>query len=294
MASSSGLASASSPTRRVKCSPSRLRAGSADGSASSSSQWEATGSHDLAHWQRFPLFRSILPWVRKADGWKMPSPFVPAPSHLAGSPWSSDGVDGGLGFAPASGASSSRRGPSESGLFLRLKERCLLPDYRVTSISGASFEGFYYAHLEFDRPAVDVLAGSRQDGTCLTASRPSELSAPFGRPPPQQTSSHMHSTAAPMAARADVHRPLFPSALPTSTRLRPPAEPPGLTRPPARLRPSHPTTIPHQESGLLSSATRPHAARERPNVELGRASLSGFYFHIVRTQGRSLAHLDGR
>lgn len=69
--------------------------------------WGATPKDDLSHWSKFAAFR---PYARAA-----------------------------------------RKGPvfirdlaQQEHIFMRWKERFLVPDHRVTTIRGASFEGFYY------------------------------------------------------------------------------------------------------------------------------------------------------
>ena len=191
----------------------------------------------------------------------MPSPFVTVLSSGSGPPWSSESGHG----PTAPGAAESTRPPHESGLFLRIKERCLLPDHRVTSISGASFEGFYYAHVEFDPPAVDGEGHSQPDVPHPPSGQQPGSTLRANRSRTQHLSSNTHTNA------TANDRSSFPFALPTSTRSRLPVEPPGLARPsaPAQLSPPLATSI-----------------------ELGRAKLSGFYFHVVSARGRSLAELS--
>ncbi|EEH41439.1 hypothetical protein PAAG_03002 [Paracoccidioides lutzii Pb01] len=69
--------------------------------------WGATDQTDLQHWGRFPAYRPIAKFVRK-DDFKL----VTAAQH--------------------------------PDIFMRWKECFLVPDHRVRTISGASFEGFYY------------------------------------------------------------------------------------------------------------------------------------------------------
>lgn len=69
--------------------------------------WGATEHIDLSHWSKFPAFRSSARNMRKGR--------MPRLEHL----------------------------PQEY-IFMRWKEHFLVPDHTVRSISGASFEGFYY------------------------------------------------------------------------------------------------------------------------------------------------------
>ncbi|KKA27170.1 hypothetical protein TD95_004300 [Thielaviopsis punctulata] len=69
--------------------------------------WGATEDIDLSHWSKFPAFRTYTRSMRKDR--------MPRLDHL----------------------------PQEY-VFMRWKEHFLVPDHTVRSISGASFEGFYY------------------------------------------------------------------------------------------------------------------------------------------------------
>ncbi|KAI0432494.1 vacuolar import and degradation protein-domain-containing protein [Xylaria sp. FL1042] len=70
--------------------------------------WGATEKIDLNHWGKFAAFRPYSKQVRKGVAVSIP--------NLA----------------------------QRENIFMRWKEHFLVPDHRVTSINGASFEGFYY------------------------------------------------------------------------------------------------------------------------------------------------------
>ncbi|RWA06794.1 hypothetical protein EKO27_g8301 [Xylaria grammica] len=70
--------------------------------------WGATDKIDLNHWGKFSAFRQYSKQVRKGMAVTIP--------NLA----------------------------QRENIFMRWKEHFLVPDHRVTSINGASFEGFYY------------------------------------------------------------------------------------------------------------------------------------------------------
>lgn len=217
-------------------------------------QWEATKSHDLAHWQRFPLFRPLLPRVRQTETWTMPSPIVPLSPEDEADPASSP--ERFLGPSPDSAPAPPAR---EGGMFMRFKEKCLLPDYRIKSISGASFEGFYYICLEFD-PASDDGQGAVFDparGIYRPASRPGASSrATPGRAatPPVQPSAH--PVAPPPVLQSTAPRRVPSSQQSSSTRP---------SRPPSRM---------------LRSP--PGAVHDGKDVEWGPGIMTGFYFHVVR------------
>lgn len=70
--------------------------------------WGATEKVDINHWSKFSAFRQYKSTVRKGASVPM----------------------GNLG--------------QRENIFMRWKEHFLVPDHRVRTISGASFEGFYY------------------------------------------------------------------------------------------------------------------------------------------------------
>jgi hypothetical protein len=69
--------------------------------------WGATDKIDLSHWAKFPAFRPFQKQARKGGH---------VPGDMAG----------------------------RECIFMRWKEHFLVPDHRVRTIIGASFEGFYY------------------------------------------------------------------------------------------------------------------------------------------------------
>lgn len=201
----------------------------------------------------------------------MPSLFISTASSVGGSPSITETESSERSSAAtAPRAGDSTRLPRETGLFLRLKERCLLPDYRIKSISGASFEGFYYAHLEFDPSAAGTSEIPR------SAVPPPNQDAPL---PPHVVIPFAHN-----ASGESRDRPTSSSAPSHPPRNRSPTEPPGLTRTPALARRPPPAITSRRlsPSALMNSATRSHTAYELPNFELDSARLSGFYFHVVR------------
>ncbi|KAI9176126.1 hypothetical protein H9P43_006491 [Blastocladiella emersonii ATCC 22665] len=78
--------------------------------------WDADEATDRAHWDKFPEFAAFAERFN-ADGFALPNP----------------------------GSSEAR----ESGdvVFMRWKERFLVPDHRQTTVEGASFSGFYYVAM---------------------------------------------------------------------------------------------------------------------------------------------------
>lgn len=70
--------------------------------------WNSNEKIDLQHWARFPAFRPLAKMAKANSSFTLKN-------HL-----------------------------DRESLFMRWKEYFLVPDHRVKSISGASFEGFYY------------------------------------------------------------------------------------------------------------------------------------------------------
>lgn len=75
--------------------------------------WGATDKTDLIHWARFPAWRSLSKEAKRDIDFSYP-------------------LDGGEWW-------------QQENVYMRWKEHFLVPDHRVRSIAGASFEGFYYA-----------------------------------------------------------------------------------------------------------------------------------------------------
>ena len=70
-------------------------------------EWGSNEKVDMQHWNRFPPWRPLSRQARNADF-------------------------------------SYKNFTEREHLFMRWKEYFLVPDHRVRTISGASFEGFYY------------------------------------------------------------------------------------------------------------------------------------------------------
>jgi hypothetical protein len=70
-------------------------------------EWGANEKTDIHHWSRFPAWKPLAKQAKKTDF-------------------------------------SLRNFAQHEHVFMRWKEYFLVPDHRVRTISGASFEGFYY------------------------------------------------------------------------------------------------------------------------------------------------------
>ncbi|EJD02441.1 uncharacterized protein FOMMEDRAFT_147410 [Fomitiporia mediterranea MF3/22] len=86
--------------------------------------WGASRQEDMVHWARFPAFRALQKELIE------PRMLLPANT-------------------------------SRPAVFMRWKERFLVPDHRVEDISGASFAGFYYVCVDFDPEPQSTPPSSR-------------------------------------------------------------------------------------------------------------------------------------
>jgi Vacuolar import and degradation protein len=80
--------------------------------------WGATDKTDLVHWARFPAWRPLSRDAKRDINFQYP---MPGTGLLGNDNWW-----------------------QQEHIFMRWKEWFLVPDHRVRSIQGASFEGFYY------------------------------------------------------------------------------------------------------------------------------------------------------
>ncbi|KAH9951234.1 vacuolar import and degradation protein-domain-containing protein [Amylocystis lapponica] len=90
--------------------------------------WGASEQEDMVHWARFPAFRHVRHDLKKP--------------HL------------------------TMKDTSRGAVFMRWKEKFLVPDHRVQDINGASFAGFYYVCVDFN---------PQQSGTASTQPLPSPV-----------------------------------------------------------------------------------------------------------------------
>ncbi|KAJ7063415.1 vacuolar import and degradation protein-domain-containing protein [Mycena amicta] len=139
--------------------------------------WGATEQADMVHWSRFPAFRHVKSELKK--------PHLTMPDRDRGA------------------------------VFMRWKERFLVPDHRVQDINGASFAGFYYVCVDFNpapihsdpeediaddpRPPVKARRDSSVRRALSTGPRPALMSGFYfhqnSEPYQQLTLNHMHQRA---------------------------------------------------------------------------------------------------
>lgn len=110
--------------------------------------WGANEKSDLHHWARFPAWRHLHRAAKENIDFKYPSPLTGLGTQRSAQEHHQQQQGG-----AETGASAAEReydNPANPGwwtqpnVFMRWKEWFLVPDHRVRSILGASFEGFYY------------------------------------------------------------------------------------------------------------------------------------------------------
>ncbi|WWC88058.1 uncharacterized protein L201_002961 [Kwoniella dendrophila CBS 6074] len=116
------------------------------------SKYGATEHDDMRHWGRFEQFR------RPSTRLDMLKPELlfrdPQPDKSKG----------------------ELKSKERDFIFLRIKEKFLVPDHKVRDISGASFAGFYYALVDLSPPSAPLEVS--------TPTSPSTPKASFGPPSP--------------------------------------------------------------------------------------------------------------
>lgn len=101
--------------------------------------WGATDRTDLQHWARFPAWRPLSKDAKRDINFQYPPPLVGmGPGQISASAALQDDRED----ACDNGANPGWW--TLPNIFMRWKEWFLVPDHRVRSIQGASFEGFYY------------------------------------------------------------------------------------------------------------------------------------------------------
>ena len=114
--------------------------------------WGATDKTDLQHWARFPAWRPLSREAKRDINFTYPRPQSPWPTDLFSSTTSpacprKQHCQSGTGADSVTIKEDGIRGQGwwqRENIFMRWKEWFLVPDHRVRSIQGASFEGFYY------------------------------------------------------------------------------------------------------------------------------------------------------
>jgi len=108
--------------------------------------WGATDRTDLQHWARFPAWRPLSKDAKRDINFKHPPP---ATAHARSGPNPSSPVpttttEHDMEDRANNDDAANPGWWTQPNIFMRWKEWFLVPDHRVKSIQGASFEGFYY------------------------------------------------------------------------------------------------------------------------------------------------------
>ena len=213
-------------------------------------KWGATEADDLKHWARFPPFRPLRSALSK-PGLRF--------NHL-----------------------------NKPFVFMRWKEKFLVPDHRVRDINGASFAGFYYVCVELGESAGEA-RGRSGSNVSMGSATPggqggSAAASPVLGPPSAATLTGPSAASGQQwyAARAQRRRELSLSStsLPLSQQYRP------LYQPQSPLAPSGPGFWPASPT----SPQLPFGAAEDPFASIctdaaevddfgATGKMSGFYFH---------------
>lgn len=132
------------------------------------------------HWGRFPAFQTL-----QSQG-VLREPRLTIPASAMGG-----------------GASGPEPGPG--AVFMRWKERFLVPDHRVQDLTGASFSGFYYVCVDFEphrreQPVVPPPTTVAPSNLSYTYTNPGYQTNPsVGQPGSQYPAGMAPSTASSMA-----------------------------------------------------------------------------------------------
>ena len=158
---------------------------------------QATEQDDLRHWSRFDRFHQVRGQLRR-QGLTMNEMERVKP-----------------------GGDLRERGY----VFMRWKERFLVPDHKVRDISGASFAGFYYLQLELEDVRPPIPSAQRKSETVYMSGRPGPRSGPSF---PRRESDSILGTPAstpPLPPTSPIRRAIRPEGM-TGSIL--PTPPPGV------------------------------------------------------------------
>ncbi|KAK7752815.1 hypothetical protein SLS62_005157 [Diatrype stigma] len=125
--------------------------------------WGATEKIDMNHWSKFTAFRQYRPAMRAMLSHQKPG----SSDNTGPGPGSGPGPE--LGYGPGATAGPAAASTTKAAgvlpiagnmvqrenIFMRWKEHFLVPDHRVRTINGASFEGFYYICFNQKKGKVD-------------------------------------------------------------------------------------------------------------------------------------------
>ncbi|CUA75028.1 Glucose-induced degradation protein 4 homolog [Rhizoctonia solani] len=218
----------------------------------------ASEMDDMTHWGRFDSFRAIKSEMRRP------------------------------------GLTIRQKTLSERGfVFMRWKERFLVPEHQVRGIRGASYDGFYYVCVQLNSPADLSSSSTAHNHSFREPTSP--VQNYHSVPPPPSHSHHTHPHVPPTRTRtmssasansARSSGPMSPEVLQSADEFPPLS--PTSTRRMSQSQPQQPHIHTQNLNHRATSPTSPRIARSRESFSgsgggrgprTSTATMTGFYFH---------------
>ncbi|KAF8682502.1 Vacuolar import and degradation protein [Rhizoctonia solani] len=217
----------------------------------------ASEMDDMTHWGRFDSFRAIKSEMRRP------------------------------------GLTIRQKSLSERGfVFMRWKERFLVPEHQVRGIRGASYDGFYYVCVQLNSPAESPSATHSHPFREPTS--PVQSYHPLPHLPhsqPHHTHSHVPPTRTRTMSSASANSarspgPMLPEVLQSAEEF-PPLSPTSSRRT-SQSQPPQPQIHTQNLNHRATSPTSPRITRSRESFSghgggrgprTSTATMTGFYFH---------------
>ncbi|CAE7207872.1 unnamed protein product [Rhizoctonia solani] len=218
--------------------------------------YSASEMDDMTHWGRFDSFRAIKSEMRRP------------------------------------GLTIRQKTLSERGfVFMRWKERFLVPEHQVRGIRGASYDGFYYVCVQLNSPADS--SPTTHSHPFREPTSPVQSYHPLPHPPhshPQHTHSHVPPTRTRTMSSASANSarspgPISPEVLQSAEEFPPLS--PTSTRRMSQSQPQ-PRIQTQNLNHRATSPTSPRITRARESFSgngggrgprTSTATMTGFYFH---------------
>ncbi|KAJ1309905.1 hypothetical protein OPQ81_006666 [Rhizoctonia solani] len=218
----------------------------------------ASEMDDMTHWGRFDSFRAIKSEMRRP------------------------------------GLTIRQKTLSERGfVFMRWKERFLVPEHQVRGIRGASYDGFYYVCVQLNSPS-DLSSSATHSHPFREPTSPVQSYHPLPHPPhshPHHTHSHVPPTRTRTMSSASANSvrssgPMSPDVLQSSEDFPPLS--PTSTRRMSQSQPQQPRIHTQNLNQRATSPTSPRITRSRESFSgsgggrgprTSTATMTGFYFH---------------
>ncbi|CCO28098.1 putative protein C17orf39 homolog [Rhizoctonia solani AG-1 IB] len=214
----------------------------------------ASEMDDMTHWGRFDSFRAIKSEMRRP------------------------------------GLTIRQKSLSERGfVFMRWKERFLVPEHQVRGIRGASYDGFYYVCVQLNSPTESPSATHSHSFREPTS--PVQSYHPLPHPPHSHPHSHVPPTRIRTMSSASANSarspgPLSPELLQSAEEFPPLS--PTSARHTSQSQPQQPRIHTQNLNYRATSPTSPRITRSRESFSghgggrgprTSAATMTGFYFH---------------